>query len=83
MTIEELHEPIRVLADCSAGRIEPLRFEWSGRTFRVEAVNGRWLDRRADGYCLHYSVQSGEETYYLHFASGEVQWWLDRLVTAG
>jgi hypothetical protein len=69
MNVVEIGEPIRVLAVCGGGAIEPLRFQWKGRTYRVEAVNGRWVDRQGESYCLHYSVQAGEETYYLHFAS--------------
>jgi len=80
MNIEKIGEPIRVLAACSAGRIDPVRFRWGARTYTVEGVNGRWTDRRGDCYCLHYSVQAGGQTYFLHFASNEVQWWLDETV---
>ena len=82
MNIEKIDEPIRVLADCGGGRMEPIRFRWSGRTYKVDAVNGRWIDRQGDCYSLHYSVQSGSETYYLHFSSKQVQWWLDEVVVA-
>ncbi|MFP4054525.1 MAG: hypothetical protein ACLFV7_11760 [Phycisphaerae bacterium] len=81
MNIETFHEPIRVLADCSGGRMDPIRFRWSGRTYRVEAINARWIDRRGKTCRLHFSVQSGDQTYLLHFDSEEVQWWLDQ--TAG
>jgi hypothetical protein len=82
MHVEEIHEPVRVLADCAGGEIKPLRFRWAGRSYRISAINGRWIDRSGDGYRLCYSVQAGDETFYLHFVSAEVQWWLDRLVTA-
>ena len=62
------------------GAAEPVRFRWGSRTFNVDAINGRWIDRGGDGYSLHYSVQVGDETYYVHFASQDVQWWLDRVV---
>ena len=89
MNIEQIGEPIRVLAVFSGGEAQPMRFHWSGRTYKIDRINGRWTDRGgepsptmgADGYCLHYSVQVGEETYYLHFASSDVQWWLDQVVT--
>ncbi len=83
MNIEEIGEPIRVLAAFSGGSAEPVRFRWAGRTYKIDAINGRWIDRSGEGYSLHYSVQIGEETYYLHFASREVQWWLDRLILPG
>ena len=80
MDIEKIGEPIRVLADFSGGRAEPLRFQWSGRTYKVSRVHARWIDRSCDGYRLHYSVQANGQTCYLHFASDQVQWWLDQLI---
>jgi len=80
MDIHDLHEPIRVVAVCSGGTMQPREFRWGARTYEVEAVNGRWVDRSPDGYRLHYSVQSGRETFLIHFAGAEVQWWLDRVI---
>jgi len=82
MNIEKIGEPIRVLASFSAGQCQPLRFRWGQREYRVDAVNGKWIDRGGEGYSLHYSVQVGNETYYIHFVSTDVQWWLDQVVVA-
>jgi len=82
MNIEQIGEPIRVLAVFSGGCIKPLRFNWAGRTYTVSRVNARWTDRGGGGYCLHYSVQVGEETYYIHFSSAEVQWRLDQVIVS-
>jgi hypothetical protein len=46
----------------------------------VFRVNARWLDRQGDDCCHHYSVQAGEDTYFLHFSSHDLQWWLDEVV---
>ena len=83
MKIEEIGEPIGVLAAFFGGQAKPRRFQWNGRTYHVDRVNAHWLDRQGDGYCLHYSVQVGSETYQLHFASHDVQWWLDRVAMDG
>ena len=83
MKIEEIGDPVAVLAVFTGGAIEPKRFKWNGRSYPIDRVNARWIDRQQDGYRLHYSVQAGDETYYLHFASNEVQWWLDQVVLAG
>jgi hypothetical protein len=83
MKIEPIQEPISVRADFSAGAILPRSFQWHGRSYPVQAVNGQWLDRQSDGYRLHYSVQSGDETYYIHFSSLQVQWWLDQVALEG
>ena len=81
MRVEDIGEPIRVLAVCGGGQLEPIRFRWGRRTYRIDAVNGRWTDRSGDGYRLHFSVQAGDDTYFLHFASHEGQWWLDQVAT--
>jgi hypothetical protein len=72
-----------VLAGFAGGGIEPMRFYWNGRTYKIDRINANWVDRQSDGYRLHYSVQVGEETYYLHLASVEVQWWLDQVAVEG
>ena len=81
MDMQQIDDPIRVLADFSGGAVKPIRFRWAGRSYPVEAVNARWVDRRGDVYALHFSIQSGPETYLLHFDSAEVQWWLDQVVS--
>jgi len=81
MNIERIDEPIGVLATFSGGSAEPVRFRWGGRTHRIDAINGRWVDRQGDVYSLHFSVQVGQETYLMHFASAELQWWLDQLIS--
>lgn len=83
MNIEQMDEPIRVLAVFSGGGVQPLRFRRGRRTYRIDAVNGRWVDRQGDAYCLHFSVQVGGETYFIHFSSAEVQWWLDQVIVDG
>lgn len=81
MNIEKIQEPVAVLASFRGGAAKPLRFSWAGRTYCVDVVNGAWTDRQGDIYSLHFSVQSGGQTYYLHFSSKQVQWWLDEIVT--
>jgi len=83
MKIEEIGDPIAVLAAFSGGQAQPKRFRWKRRTYDVDEVNAHWVDRQCDGYALHYSVQIGDETYHIHFASSEVQWWLDQIAVDG
>lgn len=80
MNIEKIDEPIGVLASFTGGACQPLRFRWGVREYRVDAVNGRWIDRGGEGYRLHFSVQVGSETFYLHFCSSDVQWVLDKVI---
>ena len=80
MNIVEIDEPVRVLAAFSGGGVEPLRFRWHGQSYEIDGVNGRWTDRTQGVCTLHFSVRVGLETYYLHFITGEVQWWLDQVI---
>ena len=83
MNVERIEEPIRVLAVFSGGEVSPVQFRWKNREYDVFAVNARWLDRQPDACLRHYSVQAGDETYYLHFSSQDMQWWLDQVVLDG
>ena len=80
MEIEHISEPIGVLADCTGGQMRPLRFAWSGRTYKVSVVNAEWIDRQGDIWSLHYSIQSNGQTYLIHFDGKEAQWWLDETI---
>ena len=81
MNIDKVSQPIVMLASFAGGQAKPLRFRWGRGTYNVEAVNGQWIDRQGDVYSLHFSVQSGGQTYLLHFSSKQVQWWLDQVIT--
>ena len=77
--IVQIDEPIRVVAVFSGGSVQPLQFDWNGRHCAIEAINGRWIDRNAASHALHFSVQVGGETYYIRFATREVQWRLEQI----
>jgi len=77
----EIGEAIGVVAAFSAGSVEPRTFRWGSKDYRVDAVNGKWIDRAGAAPSLHFSVQVGDETYYIHLATGETQWWLDQVIS--
>ena len=58
----------------------PIAFAAVVLSFASSTVARTWTDRQGEGYALHYSVQVGDETYYLHFDSRQVQWWLDEVI---
>ncbi len=80
MEIQTIGEPVRMVAEFSAGAARPIRFCWSGRTYAVTAVNGQWVDRNGARYRLCYSVQAEGQTWYVHFDSVAVQWWVDQVI---
>jgi hypothetical protein len=79
MNIEKINQPVSVVAEFAGGQCTPRRFVWQKRTLEVDAVNARWIDRGGDAPSLNYSVQAGEETYYLRFLTGAMQWWLEQV----
>ncbi len=83
MEIVKINEPIRVLAAFARGGIQPLRFKWENRSYTIERINGEWLDRADEADAWHFSVQVGTTTYFLHYASRDLQWWLDELINEG
>lgn len=79
METVKIGETIQVLAVFKGGRLRPLRFQWQNRTYRIERINGSWIDRQLEQYDLLFSVQIGDETYCLRFASRDLRWWLDEM----
>ena len=80
MNIETIDEPVGVVAVFAGGEVSPVRLRWGTREMDVFAINGRWKDRHLGNCTYHYSVQVGDETYYLWFAADDMQWWLDRVI---
>jgi hypothetical protein len=80
MNIEPIHQPVGVLAEFAGGECKPVRFVWKRRTYEVDCINGRWIDRHGETPTLNFSVQVGEETYYLRFLTGQAQWWLEQVI---
>jgi len=82
MTTTVIDDPIEVLASFTAAGLRPLRFKWQGRSYTIQQINGRWLDRREEAEHHHYSVQIHNTTFFLHLACRTMQWRLDE-VTVG
>ena len=80
MNIERIDQPVRVLAAFEGGQCSPMRFVWNGRTYAVDRVNGRWVDRQGDAPALNYSVQVGDQTYYLRFDTEQMLWRLEQVI---
>ena len=83
MHVEDLNEPISVRAYFSGGKILPQAFRRGERVYSVTRVNAQWTDRE-DAHPIHYfSVQAGDETYYLSLRSGEMLWRLEKVILDG
>lgn len=83
MLVEELDEPIHVRADFAGGKIVPRLFKRGQRTYKINAVNAGWIEREGTHPTHCFSVQVGEETYFLSYHTGESSWRLTKVVLDG
>ena len=81
VNVVEIGEPIGMLAAFSGGSVQPREFSWRRKAYEIDAVNGKWIDRTRQCPSLHFSVQVGDETYYIHYSGSQTQWWLDQVIT--
>jgi hypothetical protein len=77
MTIEEIDESVAVRADFSGGEVNPRAFSRCGRVYRVDRVNARWLDRAGSASRHCFSLQVGDETYFLSLHTADMTWRLE------
>jgi hypothetical protein len=81
MQIEDLDEPIAVRADFTAGAIKPRLFRRGTRTYEITGLNAQWVDRDGHNANYHFSVQSGEETYFICLRGDDFSWHLEKVVS--
>jgi hypothetical protein len=80
---ETLSQAVSVRADFRGGEITPRLFRRGARTYTVDAVNARWIDREGARPVHRFSVQAEGDTYFLSFLPGEAAWRLERVVMEG
>lgn len=83
MQEEKLGDVISVRADFSGGEITPRILKRNGKTYRVSAVNARWIDREGGHPSYHFSVQAGADTCFLSFHTGDMLWRIEKVVLPG
>jgi hypothetical protein len=81
---EDIFEPIEVITYFRDGQLQPLRFRWNGRVYRIQQINGQWQEFQGRGRQVHYSVSSGNsDNFELLFDSGDFSWQLARIGLEG
>ena len=83
MLIEEIDEPIDVIALFHGGKLRPIRFQWNGRTYPVKAVHSSWEDREGIHRRCFFSLAAAGSTYHIHLRTQDLLWVLDRVVLDG
>ena len=87
MKIYNVHESIRVRADCHQGKFSPLRFQRGDRKYLVTAIHTQWIDREGVFPQVHFAVEAagdrGSAACEIHFSTKELSWYLDRVAIGG
>jgi len=78
MSLELLHESVKVRADFASGRVTPLLFRRGDRVYKVERVNGAWEDRdgRHRNFWFAVTADTGD-VFRLCLKTGDMVWWLE------
>jgi len=78
--IEEIFEPIKVLASFSEGKMMPVLFSWRNRKYRISKVTGRWSEYEGEAKRFFFSViTDGVNLYELCFHNRSLAWELLRI----
>lgn len=82
--IEEINQPIAVIALYDKGTVRPLRFKWGGRVYRVKKVNHTWSQKIGHSPYLHIAVETdGYNTMELVVDPADLSWRLARMSVDG
>lgn len=84
MTYEEIGDPVDVIVYFRDGRMQPIKFRWKERIYRVERVNGEWASDEGQTRFYHFSVMTtGPDVYELTYNSQSRLWELARVCLVG
>ena len=83
--IEEINEPIDMIAVFNDGATRPLRFRWANRVYHVKRVTGIWRTREGSYEHLNYSLMTREsaDCFEISFDGRLFAWTLDRIHIPG
>ena len=84
MRIEEIRESIEVIALFRRGKLEPLKFRWKDRSYRVSRINGDWNTEVGASRFHHFAVMSeGPDIYELSYDERAQSWKIESVSLLG
>lgn len=84
MVYEDVFEPVEVITLFQHGKIQPLRFRWNERAYKISKINGGWVSDEGINRYYHFSVMSdGPDCFELTFDSRNMSWELSRVCMDG
>jgi len=84
MVFEDIREPVEVITLFRNGIMQPLKFRWNNRVYKIDRVHGKWVSDEGLNKFFHYSVSAGSpDCFELCFSSGKLSWELTRVCMEG
>lgn len=84
MVYEEIFESIEVISLFKEGKLQPLRFKWNGRTYKINRVNGHWVSHLGQGKQYHFSLIADSTDYFeITFDTSSFDWQIARVCMEG
>lgn len=77
--IEEIDEPIKVVAAFQCGKIIPLVFSWRNRRYEHLQTVSTWSDHEGEAKRMFFGIAAGPNFYELCFHTGNFQWKLVKI----
>jgi len=83
--VSEVFEPIEVITFFHKGKLEPLRFRWKGRVYRIAKIYSTWTEAKGKKRLNHFSLCTREspDFFELTFDRQSFSWELARTAAAG
>lgn len=84
MVFEDIREPVGVITIFENGYMQPLKFRWKNRVYKIERVHGKWVSHEGYTKFFHYSVSTGSpDCFELCFDADKMAWELTRVCMEG
>ncbi len=84
MVYEDVYDNVEVITLFQHGKVQPLRFKWNERVYKIMKINGGWVSDEGINRIYHFSVMSeGPDCYELTFDSRNMTWELTRVCMDG
>ncbi len=77
--IQEINEPVAVIALYDKGVIRPYRVKWRNRVYHVRNLVSNWKEKVGTAHHIHLSVETDEATMELVIDPSDVSWRLARV----
>jgi hypothetical protein len=81
---EEILETVEMVSWFGRGGMQPCRFRWRGRVYRITRITSTWESRQGVYRRYHYLVRTRSgDVYEMHFDPENLLWMLDCGYTGG